>query len=148
MFAVALAMGETFAHVLEAGPKATLPADQYLVVQLHLYQHFGPAASVLEPLALLASIALVILVRQRPLPFWTSALAVVCVIGMLISFAVGNAPINQEQAGWTTTSLPANWREVRDSWELFHAASFGLATMAFTALLVGMLYDSRLAGRS
>lgn len=73
---------------------------------------------------------------------WTAALAGACVGGMLISFAIGNAPINQAQATWTASNLPADWRQVRDAWEHFHAASFGLAVVAFVALLVGTLADT------
>lgn len=51
-------------------------------------------------------------------------------------------PINQAQASWTASNLPADWRQVRDAWEHYRAASFGLAVLAFTSLLVGTLTDT------
>ena len=58
---------------------------------------------------------------------------------MLALFTFGNNPLNQQIATWTPETLPADWREVRDAWDRFHAMSSVLAALAFTVLLVDIL---------
>ena len=60
-------------------------------------------------------------------------------LGMLALFTFGNNPLNQQIATWTPETLPADWRDVRDAWDRFHAMSSVLAALAFTVLLVDIL---------
>src|SRR5215217_5479296 len=71
--------------------------------------------------------------------FILTLLAALSFLGMLALFAFGNNPLNQQIATWTPETLPANWREVRDAWDRFHAMISVLAALAFTVLLVDIL---------
>ncbi|GAA2828719.1 anthrone oxygenase family protein [Kribbella solani] len=48
------------------------------------------------------------------------ALALI-LVAIVITLAV-NGPINLEQLNWNPTTPPANWSEIRDHWQLAHAA--------------------------
>jgi hypothetical protein len=61
---------------------------------------------------------------------------------MLAVFALGNNPINVQVASWRPDTFPATWREARDAWDRFHAASSVLAALALTSLLIAMLRDT------
>ena len=50
--------------------------------------------------------------------------------------------MNSEVDAWTTmASMPADWDELRSSWEYGHAARAVLFVGAFVCLLVAMLDD-------
>src|SRR5690242_17442897 len=117
-----LILGMLFGHVLELSSKRDLPYASYLVVQQNLYRDWGPVASVLEPLALLSTGLLAVLLWRARRP--GTAATVVAALGQLIAlvvfFAVVN-PVNGQQAGWSAAVTPANWQHVRDRWEYGHA---------------------------
>jgi hypothetical protein len=41
--------------------------------------------------------------------------------------------------GWTVTSLPANWQQLRDRWELFHVIRSWVSVLGLALLLGGAL---------
>jgi Domain of unknown function (DUF1772) len=147
--ATTLILGMLFAHLLELPPKRDLPYASYLVVQLNLYRDWGPAASVLEPLALLSTALLAFLLWRARRP--GTAAVVVAAVGQLIAlvvfFFVVN-PVNNKQAGWTAAAPPSDWQHVRDVWEYGHAGRGLLYVVAFALLLATILADARRAARA
>jgi len=141
-----LILGMLFAHLLELPPKRELAYGSYLVVQQNLYRDWGPAASVLEPLALLSTGLLAFLLWRARRP--GTAAVVVAALGQLIAlvlfFAVVN-PVNTKQAGWTAAVPPADWQHVRDLWEYGHAVRGLLYAVAFALILATILNDARRA---
>jgi Domain of unknown function (DUF1772) len=139
-----LILGMLFAHVLELSPKRELPYASYVVVQQNLYRDWGPVGSVLEPLALLSTGLLAVLLWRARRP--GTVAAVVAALGQLIAlvvfFTVVN-PVNGKQAGWTAAAPPANWQHVRDMWEYGHAVRGLLYAVAFALLLATVLRDAR-----
>jgi len=41
---------------------------------------------------------------------------------------------------WTVTTLPANWRQLRDRWEWFHALRSWASVAGLAFLLAGALF--------
>jgi hypothetical protein len=114
----ALLAGMLFYHVLELPNKMKLPANTRLAVQRLLYNEFGPVASVIEPLAIVLTLLLAVLVRERRSILALTASAAVCEIAHPAEwFAVVN-PVNLRINSWMPSKLPANWTQARSRWSM------------------------------
>ena len=142
LFCAALALGLTLTHGLEIPGKQQLGGAEWLVVQQTFYGGFAIVGGVAQIVGLISTGVLLFLLRRRQTAFVLTLVATLCFVGMLALFAFGNNPLNQQIATWTPQSLPANWHEIRDAWDRFHAASSAFATLAFTALLIALLRET------
>jgi hypothetical protein len=149
--ATALVLGMLWAHVLEMAPKRGLDYPTYVAVQLNLYRDWGPVAAVLEPLAVLSTVLLAVMLWRagRRGAVGTTVAALCQLIALVLFFTVVN-PANATQAHWTAAHPPADWQHVRDMWEYGHAIRFVLFAVAFGFLLATVLADAhrRSAARS
>lgn len=141
LLCAALVMGLTITHDLEIPGKQQLSGAEWIQVQHTFYGGFAIVGGVGETLGLLSAGVLVYLLREQRSAMILTLIAALCFAGTLVVFAFGNQPINVQVATWTPRNLPANWRQARDAWDAFHAASSGLATLAFITLLVAILRD-------
>jgi Domain of unknown function (DUF1772) len=137
----ALVLGLTIAHDLEIPGKQRLSGIDWLTVQHTFYGGFAIVGGLGEVLGLISAGMLAYLLRKQRTAFILTLIAAVSFAGTLALFAFGNNPLNQQIASWTPETLPANWREVRNAWDSFHAASSVLAALALTALLLATLRD-------
>jgi len=118
---------------------SSLDGAEWLNVQHTFYGGFAIVGGIAEVLGLISTGVLLILLRSQRTSFILTLLAALSFLGMLTLFAFGNNPLNQQIAQWTPETLPANWQEVRDAWDRFHAISSVLAAVAFTVLVVDVL---------
>jgi hypothetical protein len=129
-----LVAGLALAHVLQRPGASNLDGPAWLAVQHTFYGGFAVVGGVGELLGLVAAGTAAFLARRagdRPLPF---ALGAAGLAGTLVSYAVGNRPVNARVAVWTPGTLPADWAVWRDRWETAHAVSAVLAVVALIAL--------------
>ena len=100
------------------------------------------------PMAILMLAALtsgaVLLIRTfrwdaRASVVWTTAGWGLLAAALVVTLAV-NVPIDSEIQYWTLSSLPENWRELRDRWEFYHGLREHV--LAGTARLLGQ-FDIR-----
>lgn len=138
----ALVLGLTVTHDLEIPGKQQLSGAEWLTVQHTFYGGFALVGGVAEVLGLICALALLWLLRQQRAAFVLALIAALSFAAMLALFAFGNNPINQQVAVWTPQTLPANWREARDAWDGFHAASSGFAALALVTLLLVLLWKT------
>ena len=138
----ALALGGAFGHLLEMPNKLALDKEEYLFVQQRLYEGFGRVLGNVELGALISTIFVLVLVRKRRGAFLWTLLGAVLIAAALVVWQVWVGPVNAEVDAWTTmASMPADWDELRNSWEYGHAARAVLFAGAFVCLLVAMLDD-------
>lgn len=142
LFCAALALGLTLTHDLEIPGKQQLNGTEWLVVQHTFYGGFAIVGGVAQIVGLISTGVLLFLLRQRRTAFVLTLIAALSFAGMLALFAFGNNPLNLQIATWTPQSLPANWHEIRDAWDRFHAASSAFAVLAFIALLIALLRET------
>jgi len=142
----ALAFGLTVTHDLEIPGKQMLSGADWLTVQHTFYGGFAIVGGVAEVLGLISTGLLIFLLWNRRASFALTLVAAISFAGMLALFAFGNNPLNQQIASWTPETLPANWREIRNAWDSFHAASSALAALALTSLLIDTLRDRSSSG--
>jgi hypothetical protein len=142
LLCAALALGLTLAHDLEIPGKQMLSGADWLVVQQTFYGGFAIVGGIAEVLGIISTGVLLVLLRERRTTFILTGVAALSFVVILALFAFGNNPLNQQIASWTPDTLPANWNDVRDAWDRFHAASSAFAALALTALLVATLRDT------
>ena len=92
--------------------------------------------------AIILAVGLAVLARQRPTVLALYAVAALCLIaaGLITRFL--NQPINETVMGWSATTLPADWTQLRDSWWTWHAARLG-ATVVALLVLIGAIFTDR-----
>jgi uncharacterized membrane protein len=73
--------------------------------------------------------------RERP-ALWLLLAAIVFMVASGAVTRFLNQPINAEVMGWSRTSVPANWQELRESWWYWHV-SRTLTTFAGFVLIAG-----------
>jgi hypothetical protein len=141
----ALALSLTSAHVLEMPQKLAYPAELYAAVNTTLYRHFATVGGAYSIGAILAAVALVFLLRDRPIARrWTVAGAFFLLL-WLASWIALVLPVNGQVAiaiAATPDLVPAIWMEHRARWEWGHALGFVFELLGLCALLVSVLVDT------
>ena len=66
VFLLGLVSGVSFSHLLQRGPKATLPGPQFLAVQQVLLRNYGRVIRGLEIAALCSTLAMSIVISGKP----------------------------------------------------------------------------------
>lgn len=135
----ALALAPALAHLLELPNKMGLSRDEYLIVQ-QIYRGWAWLGLVVAG-ALLSTLVLMILLRNRPRQFALALIALLCIVGTQIVFWTVTFPANQQTANWNL--LPENWQALRFQWEYSHAASAVLNLIALIALIASVLSRDR-----
>jgi uncharacterized membrane protein len=124
----------------------TLTPGTFLEVGHVMIADYGPIMSVLMPAAVLATLLSTVLVYQRQARAGHLLLAgSACFVGATAITLLVNVPIDQVIAGWTLSTLPADWTQVRDRWETYHTARTLLSLGGIAASLAGSLLP---AGRA
>jgi uncharacterized membrane protein len=122
---------------------ASLTPETFLAIGHTMIGTLGTVMAILMPAAILATLPVLFLLyrgRSRAL-YPTLAGFALFIIALAVTLIV-EVPIDNQIEAWTTASLPANWQQLRDSWELFHVirswvSVIGLALLILGALLVG-----------
>ena len=101
----------------------------------------GKVMALLMPAAMLATLPVLYLsYRRRPGAFYpTLAGLALFVVALLITLLV-EVPLDNQFAEWTVTTLPANWEQLRDRWELFHVIRSWVSVAGLALLLAGALF--------
>ena len=139
IFLLGLVSGVSFSHLLQRGPKKTLPAAHFLAVQQVLLRNYGPAVGALEVASFVSTLVMAIVTRQEHLVCFLAALASACVLIMVTIWAVWINPINRTVNSWTPETVPSNWADLRDRWHSLHTIRLLLSAVAFGAVIWGFL---------
>jgi len=148
---VAIAMCPAIAHAMEYPGKMRLNRDAYLTVQHIYYPGFTFAGGGAEAVGTIASIVLLFLTPRGTPAFGLTCAAAFGMVGMQIVFWAYTQPVNRF---WMRNqplsnlghdffaagpqgdgNSAADWRALRDRWELSHIVRAGLAFVGFLALL-------------
>ena len=107
-------------------------AAVYTQVRLIELQHLGDLATALLVPAILAAAALTLaLIRRRGSGRWLTLTAVLLLLAISASISMR---INTDQQSWSVSAPPGDWSNVRDRWQLAHAARTTTAALAFVLL--------------
>lgn len=131
----AVSMSAGWAHLLALPNKMALSHDDYLTVQ-QIYRGWALLGFAVVG-ALVSTIALAVVQRQRRVHFGHSVVAALCIALALVVFFTITFPANQATQNWVM--LPSNWETLRDRWEYSHAVGALLYLVALASLVLGAL---------
>lgn len=155
IFVAAVTMGLTLAHALEFPGKLRLDERTYMVVQTIYYPGFT-VGGIAEPAAAIATLILLLIMRDRSAQFWWLLVALIALAAMQAVFWSVTQPANRywlkgqklSKAGakfFDTGRIDAtdrsgageaDWRHLRDRWEYSHITRAILAGVAFIAISI------------
>lgn len=131
----ALSLGPALGHLLELPAKMSYEGALWLTVSQTLYATFGTVGAAFEVGAVVATVVLAIMVRQRRPAFGWTIFGAVCVVVSHAAFWIWLAPVNATISALTIETLPSNWLGLRNQWEYTHAARAVLQVIALGALV-------------
>jgi hypothetical protein len=128
------------AHVMELPNKLNLDGSLRFAVQQHLYNGWGPLIGAPTEIGgPIINLVLLATNRRRPRQALLFGLAgVVAYSGLLLSFFLLNAPVNEAVKNWTPETLPADWVSYRLRWEIGDALAALFALLGFAAVGSGI----------
>jgi uncharacterized membrane protein len=83
-----------------------------------------------------AALLLAAILAILPVLYPTLAGFALFVIALAVTLIV-EVPIDNQIEAWTVASLPANWQQLRDRWELFHVIRTWVSVIGLALLIVG-----------
>jgi hypothetical protein len=113
----------------------------FLEVGKAMIANLGGPMSILMPLALLSTLpVLYFLYRDRRMQdFSLVLLGLLLFVLALIGTLTVNVPIDRQINGWTLETLPADWMQIRDRWELWHTIRTFASVFGLASVLAGVL---------
>jgi hypothetical protein len=91
--------------------------------------------------AVVASLVLVVAIRNRPKAFRWTLLAASCLAATHAIFWIWVAPVNAALVPLSPETLPPDWARLRDQWEFAHASRAILQIVALAALVISILAE-------
>ena len=129
-----------------APAKMRYDAALYITLQKTLYVAWGPpnVGGILEPAAILATISLAFILRKRKRAFsYTLGAGIALLLAFPVVFFWLVVPANEVFLAAPPGSIPANWMEMRRSWENGHAIRFVLQLAALSLLVLSVVLETR-----
>jgi hypothetical protein len=119
----------------------SLSRQTFVEVGHAMIGNLGTIMAILMPAAMLATLpVLYLLYREQVKAFYvTLAGFMLFVVALLITLLV-EVPLDLQFAQWTVDTLPANWQQLRDRWELFHFLRSWIALFGLGFVLAGALF--------
>jgi len=139
---IGLSMAPALCHLLEMPAKLTYDGALWLTLLHTLYWAFGTIGAFFEVGAVITSVTLTFLVRQRWPAFGWTLLGALCLVTAHASFWIWIAPVNATMAALTPETLPTDWMSLRDQWEYMHAVRAVLQAIALGAVVYSILVET------
>jgi hypothetical protein len=145
LLVMALSLGPSFAHLLEAAPRLTVWSPDLwreTTVFNAQFMYFAIIGGPLDVLAILLGVIVTFLVRHERPAFWLALAATIAYAASLATWTAVVVPMNSIMGGWQPGPLPANFDAVRAQWETGHIVmtvikTVGLSCMIGYALSIG-----------
>jgi hypothetical protein len=119
---------------------ASLTPETFLTIGHTMIANLGTVMAILMPVAILATLpVLFLLYRGRSWALYPTLAGFTLFIIALAVTLIVEVPIDNQIEAWTTASLPANWQQLRDRWELFHVIRTWVSVIGLALLILGAL---------
>jgi hypothetical protein len=142
LFLVALLAGLLVGVFIVELALLEVSASVYTAVEKPKHEIFEPIMPVVNTLVIFSGLLVVLLlIRDRKTwVFGLTVIGVACTIVATTTTLLVNVPINSEIINvWSVNDPPADWAQVRDGWNLFHAVRTLLAVVALFCLLLAAM---------
>jgi len=119
---------------------ASLTPETFLTIGHAMIGNLGTVMAILMPAAILATLpVLFLLYRRRSRALYPTLIGFALFVIALAVTLIVEVPIDNQIEAWTTASLPANWQQLRDRWELFHVIRTWVSVIGLALLILGAL---------
>jgi uncharacterized membrane protein len=93
--------------------------------------------------ALISLGMLYVLFKKRSAPFYLTLSGFLCLIAVLLITLLVNVPIDNQIKNWTVQTLPTDWQDIRDRWELFHTLRTFISLASLGLVLAAALWQEK-----
>jgi uncharacterized membrane protein len=120
---------------------ATFEPGVFLAIVKRMNRNMEPVMTVLMPVALVSTLPVMALSfeKERYTFYLTMAGLAMFLVTLIVTLVV-EVPIVKQMDRWTISTLPDNWRELRDRWGAFHLLRIVPAVAGLILLLVGVIF--------
>jgi uncharacterized membrane protein len=126
---------------------ASFSPETFLAIGQRMIGNLAPVMPILMPAAILSTIpVLIMLYRRRSKFFYPTLAGFSFFVAALTITLVVEVPIDNQIKQWTVSSLPADWKQIRDRWELFHEIRTFASVGGLALLVGGALFDRKAVG--
>ncbi len=120
---------------------ATFEPEVFIAVVKRMTKNMEPLMTILMPIALLSTIPVLVLsYGQSRMTFYLSLIALVLFVITLIVTMLVEVPIAKKITTWTSSTMPDNWKQLRDRWGSFHYLRVFPAIIGLILLLIGATF--------
>jgi hypothetical protein len=142
MLVMALSLGPSFAHLLEAPPRLTLWSPELwreATVFNGQFTYFAVVGAPLDVGAIVLGGIMAFLVRRRRPAFGLALAGTILYAAALGTWVSVVAPMNAILAQWEPGPLPVDFAAVRDRWEAGHMAITGIKVVGLGCVIAAGL---------
>ena len=121
---------------------ASITPAAFLEIGHTMIANLGGPMSLLIPATIISMLVLVVALYRRhdKAAFVLAAAALgLLVASTAITLSV-NVPIDDQIAGWTAGTLPADWERIRNRWEFYHGLRTALTLVGAACLFASALW--------
>jgi uncharacterized membrane protein len=113
----------------------------FLAIVHRLNRNMAPVMTILMPAALLSIVpVLFVSYKERPGTFSLTLAGFALYIIALVVTVVVEVPIVKRFEGWTVSTLPSDWEQIRDRWEAFHVVRIVAAVVGSVLIVAGAIF--------
>ena len=113
----------------------------FLAIGKRMIGNLRPVMPVLMPLAILSVVAAAVVLRPASVcGFWLTIAGLIFFLCALLITLIVEVPIDNQIRRWTLETMPAEWEEIRDRWERFHALRTFASIVAFVLVTAGAVF--------
>lgn len=113
-----------------------VPEPVHFTFRIQLMTHNGILMPALMALAILTALWYAILTRSQGRVRNLALLSAGLALTALLVTRFGNVPINQLMRTWPPANLPANWKEILHTWDVYHLLRTAAGLGSFVAFLI------------
>ena len=119
----------------------TFSPEAFLVIVHRLDKNLGGVMGVLFPVTLLSMIPVAVLSFGQPVGFALEIAGFALFVLALVVTAAVEVPIVKQIRGWTESTMPPNWAQLRDRWVSFHLLRVIPGILGLGLLIAGALWQ-------
>jgi hypothetical protein len=122
----------------------TLTPEVFLAVVHRMSANMASVMTPLMPVAWVSMVPVLFLShREKPFLFSLTLIGMALFAVALLVTLIVEVPIVKHIETWTVSTLPDNWRELRDRWGSFHLLRIVASLAGLVLLVVGVVFDSK-----
>lgn len=112
-----------------------VPLDVHLSFRTQLMNHNSVTMQLLMVTSIVMPVWFALVNKHTRWVLLISLLSATFALTALVVTRFGNVPINQMIKSWSASSLPANWRDLLHSWDLYNLIRSTAAVSSFIAFI-------------